>query len=326
MAKKNRVSLVAVWFALLHCEPCATLVGHTRCYDRLSRCRRRAPAPRASEGMSDESVEDSADAQRIAEFRAKLVAGGLESVTTFDGEEEAALKTRKTWAQNVDRVEKGRVLLGVQDFFFGDKAKPSIVKAACERVGIFTDALDRVPDDRRDSVLSGLLPVVLVLDHSKVGGTTGVLLGRRSGYIMGDFKLLDSSQFLVQPLWVGGPSAPPPSTQSARTAGSKDDENVTGILAIHPYATVNNAVELTQDGLYCGGDWSSAKDLVERGRANPFRFRLIAQATNWNPGELERELNAGAWRVADVSTELLLKDRQRGAPPLWFDIADELER
>ena len=52
------------------------------------------------------------------------------------------------------------------------------------------------------------------------------------------------------------------------------------------------------DGLCVGGCWRTATTLVEKGMMNPFRFRLFAQATAWKPGELERELGAGAWRVA----------------------------
>lgn len=97
---------------------------------------------------------------------------------------------------------------------------------------------------------------------------------------------------------------------------------------MHPYAgdTIPGGVALTDDGLYAGGDWSTATMLVEKGLVNPFRFRLFAQATSWQPGELERELADGAWRLVDVSTELLLKDRDRGAKPLAIDVMEELER
>ena len=60
--------------------------------------------------------------------------------------------------------------------------------------------------------------------------------------------------------------------------------------------------------------------------ANPFRFRLFAQATRWPPGELEKEIREGAWLCADVSTDLLLKDRDRGARPLALDVLEELEK
>ena len=97
---------------------------------------------------------------------------------------------------------------------------------------------------------------------------------------------------------------------------------------MHPYAgdTIPGGVALTDDGLYAGGDWSTATMLVEKGLVNPFRFRLFAQATSWQPGELERALADGAWRLVDVSTELLLKDRDRGAKPLAIDVMEELER
>ena len=104
-----------------------------------------------------------------------------------------------------------------------------------------------------------------------------------------------------------------------RTVGAPEAGATTGIVAVHPYAaeTIPGSVQLTDDGLYAGGDWRTASTLVEKGMANPFRFRLFAQATRWQPGELEKEIQGGAWLCADVSTDLLLKDRDRGARRFW---------
>ena len=41
---------------------------------------------------------------------------------------------------------------------------------------------------------------------------------------------------------------------------------------------------------------------------------------------MEKEIQAGAWLCADVSTDLLLKDRDRGARPLALDVLEELEK
>lgn len=262
---------------------------------------------------SDESVEDSADAARIAEFRAKLVAGGLDSVATAGPEVSAY------WARPVERVERGCVLLGAESFFFGKGGGNRRVReAALDRVGLPRDIANRVAEEQRPS----LMPVVLVLDASDA--QAGVLLGRRSGFIMGDLKSLDSSQFLVQPLWVGGPSEPPRTDLNLRTVGGPNPGDITGILALHPYRDIDGAQPVTADGLYSGGDWADAKDRVARGRANPFRFRLVAQATLWKPGDLDAELKAGAWTVAQVSIDLLLKDRLPGSRPLWVDINAQL--
>ena len=89
--------------------------------------------------------------------------------------------------------------------------------------------------------------------------------------------------------------------------------------------SVTNAVALNDDQLYVGGEWPTAKLLVEKGQANPYRFRLFAQATTWKPGDLDREISDGAWRVVKVSTELLLKDRERGALPLPIEILEYLD-
>lgn len=49
-----------------------------------------------------------------------------------------------------------------------------------------------------------MLPVVLVLEHSAAGGTTGVLLERRTGALMGDVSMEDFGCVAISPLWLGG--------------------------------------------------------------------------------------------------------------------------
>ena len=147
--------------------------------------------------------------------------------------------------------------------------------------------------------------------------------------MMGDLKELYTTGFMLQPLWVGGPTVVDAfSSPIERNVGAPEHGATTGIVAVHPYApeTVPGSIPLTDDGLYAGGDWRTASTLVEKGMANPFRFRLFAQATRWQPGELEKEIQAGAWLCADVSTDLLLKDRDRGARPLALDVLEELEK
>jgi len=249
--------------------------------------------------------------ERLESFRAKLLAGGLDAVTRL---EEEPPDVDPMWAVPERDVAKGRVLLAEESFFFPQSTvNVAFYEKTLARVGLPGD-LSEVPVERRNAVL----PVLLLLELED-GGVEGLLLGRRSGLMFGDFQGLDTSNFVAQPLWVGGPSLGQ-SHQDLRTVGAKE-KPTTGILALHPYRNLPGAVQLTDDGLCLGGDWAATKEFIDRGKANPFRFRLYAQATRWDTlADLETELRAGAWRVADVSTELLLKERDRGAMPLWEDI------
>jgi len=234
------------------------------------------------------------------------MAGGLDAIASKEADEEVNTE----WARLSNEASRGTLLMGENSFFFGSKHQ-IIRDKACERVGLPKDVQDRVPKER----LNALLPVILLLDRGE-SVVSGLMLGRRSGYLMGDFKQLDTSGFLTQPLWIGGPSAP--DNLELCTVGAISDES-TGILALHPYQSITNSQPLTPDGLYVGGDWNTAKLLVDRGMANPFRFRLFAQATSWSTTDFDNELKLGAWRLVDASTELILKDRPRGAD-IWADI------
>ena len=276
---------------------------------------RRARPLRAGD---DESIDDEAEAARIAAFRARLVSGGLDAVASVAAAVEGD-EGPSEWARAAAKPAAGVVLVGSESYFFADDPGRE-AKASLARVGLPEDAADRIPPERQ----AALAPVVLLLDASKRAGFTGVLMGRRSGYMMGDFSELSVENFRLQPLWIGGPHRD--EADGRRTVGAASDEaTTTGIVAVHPYRTVVGAEPLNDDGLFVGGAWSSATMLAGKGMANPFRFRLFAQATTWRPGDLEREINAGAWSVLSVSTDLLLKDRDRGARPLALDILDAVD-
>jgi len=281
-----------------------------------------APAPRlrrSARRMSEQdgAVDDADEAARIAAFRARLMKGGLDEVAKVDEPEES--EGPAEWARPADGPATGVVLVGKPDWFFAPKPD-KLQAAALERCGLAPDAAERAPPER----YAAISPVVLLLEGgaAKTQGYRGVLMGRRSGYMMGDFKELKVQGFMLQPLWVGGPAQ---ADGPRRTVGAPDGETETGIVAVHPFADLPNAERVGEDGLCVGGDWRTATTLVEKGMLNPYRFRLFAQGTAWKPGELEREIQAGAWRLATVSCDLLLKDRERGAVPLGVDILDHLD-
>lgn len=221
------------------------------------------------------------------------------------------------WARKISSswAGVGTILIGHEEFFFADHTDP-VREAALKRVGLPSDVTEKFTGQQRASIL----PIVLILESDPM---SGVLVGRRSGQLMADFAKLDREHFHTQPLWLGGPS-PPAADDKRRTVASPDGESPTGIIAIHPYPELAGAKRITRDGICVGADWSAAKDAVKRGRANPYRFRLTALATNWEDGEFEKERDLGAWTIAEVSTDLLLKDKTPGSRPLFFDICDEL--
>ena len=144
--------------------PCAAFVAQQQ--QQWRQRSRITVRPSSSEG--DESVEDLEDAAKIADFRAKLMAGGLDSVaTTEDVDEEVP----ELWARQVDRVEPGRVLLGSEPFFFAKgNSNRRAREAVLDRIALPLDIASQEPEGARGQVM----PAILVIQSSKLGGTYGV--------------------------------------------------------------------------------------------------------------------------------------------------------
>eukprot|EP00587_Corethron_hystrix_P009467 CAMPEP_0113314484 /NCGR_PEP_ID=MMETSP0010_2-20120614/10525_1 /TAXON_ID=216773 ORGANISM="Corethron hystrix, Strain 308" /NCGR_SAMPLE_ID=MMETSP0010_2 /ASSEMBLY_ACC=CAM_ASM_000155 /LENGTH=355 /DNA_ID=CAMNT_0000170777 /DNA_START=353 /DNA_END=1423 /DNA_ORIENTATION=- /assembly_acc=CAM_ASM_000155 len=175
------------------------------------------------------------------------------------------------------------------------------------------------PDRQAD-----LLPVLLILSHdpSIVGGSTAVLVNRRTGYLLGDLESDDGagplaglSPFMIQPLWFGG------------TSGGS------GMTVVHQCEGVEGSEKITEDGIYFGGDVGSVGTLLSEGDAgsgfSSFNFKFFVQNTRWLPLQLDKEVRNGTWIAASVGKNVLFKPRDRNGvkpnKPLWTEIMELLE-
>lgn len=147
------------------------------------------------------------------------------------------------------------------------------------------------PDRRAD-----LLPVLILLDRHPLRGCHALLLNRRTGYLIGDLEnqQFDSNDgtksstspaptppnlgaFMIQPLWFGG------------TSSSRGDQSssVNGLDMIHLCPLVKGARQITEDGLFHGGDPVQAQEAMgdpslERIMTG-FDFKFFVQSTRWLP-------------------------------------------
>jgi len=199
------------------------------------------------------------------------------------------------------------------------------------------------PDRRAD-----LLPVMVLLDKHPLKGCQALLLNRRTGYLMGDLEetppLPTDNQstssssppsqsqlqpklgaFMIQPLWFGGTSSSNAYQPSSSSSNKNNNNN-------NKCPTVPNAKQITEDGLYWGGDPVDAVDAMndpsfERPMSG-FDFKFFVQSTRWLPTQLENEIRDGTWFVAKVSKEVLFKSRDRlglkRAKPLWTEVMELL--
>jgi len=164
-----------------------------------------------------------------------------------------------------------------------------------------------IPGDKQ----ADLLPCVLVVENSAKGGTIGFVINRRTGYLCGDLGEEENLKaFMIQPIWFGG------------VTGAK------GLGMIHSYPDIAQTLQLTEDGLYYGGDLESANEKVLKGTGTGFNFRFFLQFTKWGPGEMEQQVQKGMWIPVKCSKMVILKARDRAGPykcpPMWTDIIQKL--
>ena len=238
----------------------------------------RQPRPEPEPEPDDDDADDDDEGRQIsseevAAFRAALMRGEMGGASLGLG---APPGTRpvdsKERARVIDTAEAtslgGTVLLGSPDLFLpgtggdGGEARPPPTSELLARVGmgeIDAEQLAAVDADRR----ADLLPVLLVIEHSAGAGTArGVLLNRRTGYLLGDLgDAHNVSGFRVQPLHFGGPA------ELAEDAPRVLEAVAGGVTMVHATDSIEGAVPLGGEGrgLFLGGRFESAQGFaVER--------------------------------------------------------------
>ncbi|CAM9741990.1 unnamed protein product [Chrysoparadoxa australica] len=198
------------------------------------------------------------------------------------------------WCNSTDQVKSGTVLVSDPGQFYTRGS------SSLERFGLPEPIPRELPGDRQ----CDLLPVVLLVEHND-DGSMGIMVNRRTGMLMGDLGD-EMSTFMIQPIWLGG------------TTGTQ------GLCYVHTYPQITGAMQLTQDGLYFGGEFESAVRVVSEGVGSSAQFRFMLNFNTWGPGELEKEIAAGQWHQAECGKMSILKPRDRRGPdvakPMWLDL------
>jgi hypothetical protein len=277
------------------------------------------------EDDGEEEDDEEFDDLDVANFRTRMSSMFQTEEESKGVDELIGLATTKSqqslkdWARAADTVAPGTILLANPDFFCanfnGNRRVPRSDLLA--RFGLsLPPPLELGPDRRAD-----LLPVLLVVDSSKTKGTRAILLNRRTGHLLGDLEQPQDeggsspllAKFCIQPLWFGGV-----------------DSYSAGLEMVHLCPAVRGAKLLTEDGLYWGGDPTQAQDAMadpslERPMSG-FDFKFFVQSTVFAPGQAEKEVASSTFFLANVSTDVIFKSRDRmgtkRAKPLWTEIME----
>lgn len=131
----------------------------------------------------------------------------------------------------------------------------------------------------------------------------GFIVNRPTDLTLGKiFPKHAPSQKVVDPVFLGGPV------------------DATAIFALVPQAENpgGNSIEI-MPGLYAAHDAAVVDRIIE---GNPQGARFVAGLVVWRPGELEREIDIGAWQLMDSDPALAL----RNPKGLWEELVQKSER
>ncbi|KAL3790116.1 hypothetical protein HJC23_013627 [Cyclotella cryptica] len=193
---------------------------------------------------------------------------------------------------------------------------------------------DQGPDRR-----ATILPVLFLVERDPVMGCKAVTVNRRSGALIGDLasewnKTSELGPFFIQPVWEGGTGKVITSKDSVTVYDNSEayrKELPLEMLHMCPY--VNGSVSITMcDGLYWGGDPCEVSNAMKDPRLEKpltgFDFKFFFKDTRWLPTQLEKEIMNETWFVAQVSKEVIFRNRDRLGPmrakPLWKEIMELL--
>jgi hypothetical protein len=239
------------------------------------------------------------------------------------------------WAHVATSISDGVVLIANPAKFCADMGQFTPSPSLLSKFGLTMPPPSELGPDRR----ADLLPVLILVEtptqgkNGAAGGESrgssssgsskrirGVLLNRRTGYLLGDLEQpgsnFDSSddggstgpssaaapkplleKFCIQPLWFGG-----------------IDSVSSGLDMLHQCPSVIGCRRITDDGLFWGGDPSQAQTAMEEVTdrvLTGFDFKFFVQSTVWPPGDLEKQIESETWFLASVSKDVLFKPRDR---------------
>ena len=241
-------------------------------------------------------------------------------------------------AERVEAKKKGgKGFLGgmFEDPFPTAPQLSGVSPALLAKFGIMSPPTPDQGADRRATIL----PVLFLIDRDPVMGCKAVTVNRRSGALIGDLatewnKTAELGAFFIQPVWEGGTGTVITSQDSITVFDNSNlNRKQLPLEMLHLCPYVKGAFPLTMcDGLYWGGDPCEVSTAMKDSRLEKpltgFDFKFFFKDTRWLPSQLEKEIQDETWIVAQVSKDVIFRNRDRLGPmrakPLWKEILELL--
>jgi putative transcriptional regulator len=132
-----------------------------------------------------------------------------------------------------------------------------------------------------------LRTVVLLCEHNEEG-SFGFVINRPYGSTLE--QLVPEMDGFSLPVFYGGPV------------------QMDTIHFVHQYPDeIPGGQEIT-DGVYWGGDFNRAMELVKSGRADSLKIRFFIGYSGWGEGQLEEEMKEKSWLTASATKRLIFTD------------------
>lgn len=142
--------------------------------------------------------------------------------------------------------------------------------------------------------------VILLCEHGEQG-SFGLVLNRPLDVQLGD--VIEEFLAFDPPVSLGGPV----------------QRDTLHYLHRRP-SDVPEGVQLTDDVVW-GGDFEALKKIVRAGDVEPQDVRFFLGYAGWSPGQLEAEVEEGAWIVHPILPDLVFDD---GVEALWREVMREM--
>lgn len=123
--------------------------------------------------------------------------------------------------------------------------------------------------------------VILLTEHNDLGSVGFVLNQPTELNLTEAFQDIDGEDII---LYQGGPV------------------ELNSLHYIHSNKEIRNSVRVAHN-IFWGGDIEEVKEGLRLGAFDPKSFRFFVGYSGWAPGQLEGELEQGAWMVSELSSE-----------------------
>jgi putative transcriptional regulator len=142
--------------------------------------------------------------------------------------------------------------------------------------------------------------VVFICDHQDEG-TFGFVLNRTYGHNLDD--LMNNVGDLKIPVFYGGPV------------------QLDTIHFLHQYPDKIMGSYEVLNGIYWGGDFEEAIELLKRGEIDKSRIRFYIGYSGWSEGQLMEELNQKTWLTAEATRKIVFHGK---AEEIWKEAVKDL--